>query len=310
MKKITIAIPHYKAVESLKRLLNALENQNFNKNEFEVLVVNDGAESRVKRNKLGDFSFELKIINKKHGGVASARNSAIKTCSTDFIFFLDQDCIPQKEWLKNMANRFKKENYKVAAIGGFTMPIANKGIVNEYFNISNSLGVPIVDKKTGEIVTIITANAGFRSKALKSVDGFDAKIFNALSYGGEDVDLTYRLKKIGYSLIFEPTAIVLHEYPNKFNSIFFKYVNYGRGMRLFCLVRNINPKLIRQPGFNIISFLKYLPNVAKKVEKAYKGFRQSKGLLKSIIFSFFELVKFTGHIYGYFYGPYKIRMIK
>ena len=310
MKKITIAIPHYKAVESLKRLLSALENQNFNKSEFEVLVVNDGVESRVRKNELGDFSFELKIINKRHDGVASTRNKAINACSSDFIFFLDQDCIPQKEWLKNMTSRFEKENYEVVAIGGLIIPFVNKGIVNEYFNTNNSLKAPIIDKKTGEIVTIITANAGFRSDALKSISGFDTKTFNVLSYGGEDVDLTYRLKKAGYSLAFEPTAVVLHEYPNKFISIFFKYANYGRGMRLYCLARNIDPQLIRQPRFNLISFLKYLPGVAKKVKKAYKRFRQSKGILKSIIFSFFESVKFAGHIYGYFYRSYKIRMNK
>ena len=270
MKKITVAIPHYKAIKSLKRLLNALENQNFNKNNFEVLVINDGIESQVKKNSLGNFNFKLRIINKKHGGVASTRNKAINMCSTDFIFFLDQDCIPQKEWLKNMSNRFKKENYKVAAIGGYINPFINKGIINEYFNMSNSLKAPIIDKKNGEIVTIITANAGFRNDALKSINGFDAKTFNNLSHGGEDVDLTYRLKKAGYSLIFEPTAIVLHEYPSKFISIFFKYANYGRGIRLYCLARNINPQLIRQPKFDFISLLKYLPSIAKKVKKHIK----------------------------------------
>ena len=99
---------------------------------------------------------------------------------------------------------------------------------------------------------------------------------------------------------YEEEAIVLHEYPAKFLTIFEKNKNYGLGMARYCIARKIDPKSIRQPGFNLFSFIIYNLNFFNKIKKSYLFFRKKVGIFKSIIFSFFDIIKYFAHSYGMF----------
>lgn len=311
-RKITIAIPYYQSQDNLDNLLLALANQKILNFEFkldiEVIIVNDEFKNILLWPAFKKYGLNLKIINQEHSGVAAARNRALEIAKGDIIFFLDQDCIPMSNWLENIFKRFI-DDPQIDAIGGQIQPLSKVGLVNEYFNFINTLKQPIVDKLTKKIVTIITANSGFRVVALRQIGGFDQKVFDVFSHGGEDVDLTYRLIKNGYRIDYEPAAIVLHCYPDKFRAIFFKYANYGKGMRLFCLSRNINPILIRQPNLSFFSFLKYCFLILFKFKESYQNFKQIKNIRKVLLFIFFDLVRYLGHGYGYFYGNYKSKSI-
>jgi len=300
--KITIGIPHHRSIKSIRRLINGLNNQKISlldfKNEVEVIIVNDGKESVTSKIDFNVKNLNLKIINQENGGVAFARNKIIDSALGDLIFFLDDDCCPKENWLQLMYKRFLI-NKKIDGVGGKIIPLPKKGLVNEYYNITNRLEKPTVDRKTGEIITIITANCGFRIKALRSIGGFDQKTFNKNVFGGEDVDLTYRLKREGYVLEYEPEAIVFHEYPDKFFTIFSKYANYGHGMKIYCLTRNIDPKSIRQPRFNIISCIIYFIKFPTILKKSYLFFRKRTSRLKSILFSIFDVIRYIGHGYGF-----------
>ncbi len=264
-----------------------------------MIVVNDDLKEKIETPDFNLKNLNLMIINKENHGVASARNKAIEIAQGKLLFFLDQDCCPTENWLQLMWHRFQ-EDKNVQAVGGRIEPLASKGLVNEYYNITNRLEKPIVDKKTGDIVTIITANCGFRIDALHSIGGFDLKNFSNCPPGAEDVDLTFRLKKNGYKLGYEKNSVVLHEYPHKFGTIFNKYANYGRGMRVYCLARKINPILIRQPELSILGFIKYNLRVFKKTVFSFKKFRKTVNLKKSLIFTFFDIIRHFAHGYGFF----------
>jgi cellulose synthase/poly-beta-1,6-N-acetylglucosamine synthase-like glycosyltransferase len=308
--KVTIAVPHYKNLEALRRLVVALQEQKIPVNsasqvDLEIIIINDELENTIKARDFGEHNFDLNIINKEHEGVAAARNTAIKEARGEIILFLDQDCVPQNDWLYNMICSFLK-NKGVCGVGGKIIPLPNRGLVNEYFNFVNHLEKPIVDRKNGEIVTIITGNSGFRREALNAIGGFDQNIFDLSSHGGEDVDITYRLKLSNYHVIYEPSAVVFHEYPNKFSDIFFKYANYGRGMRLFCIARKVDPETIRQPRLTIFSLLCYCCQIIIKTIESFLKFIRSRKIITALIFTIFELVRNFGYVYGYYYGKYKI----
>lgn len=301
--RLTVCIPHYRSIDSLKNLLAALNQQRTQflnlKNDIKTVVVNDDLIIKLNSSEYTYHNLNLNIINKVNEGPAMARNVGIDEAVGKYIFFLDADSIPDNNWLEAMWKSFESDP-TIAAIGGQVKPLPKIGIVNEYYNITNRLMTPIFDKLTGEMVAIITANCGFKLNILKSLGGFDGKNFYQSKPGGEDIDLSYRLKQKGFKFKYEPKAIVFHEYSVKFLSIFRTYSNYGRGMRLFCLKHAIDPQSIRQHRLTILSFLYDCLQVFNKTRTAFLKFKKQTTLGKAIIFSSFEVFRHLAYTYGYF----------
>jgi len=302
--RLTVCIPHYRSIDSLRRVLEALNRQEVQslelRNDVKILVVND--DLVIKLNK-EDYIFDnlnLGIINKVNQGPATTRNVGIEEAAGRFIFFLDADSVPAPNWLEVMLKSIESDP-TVMAVGGQVQPMPTRGIVNEYYNITNRLRTPIFDKHTGEIVTIITANCGFKLDALRDVGGFDSKNFYGRRPGGEDVDLTYRLKQRGYKLKYESDAIIFHEYPKTLLSIFIKNSNYGWGMKVFCRVRGIDPQFIRQPRLGPLPFFTYCLQIFNKTKQSFVQFKEQTTMSKAIAFTSFDIIRNFAYTYGYFF---------
>src|SRR3989344_5641268 len=110
--KISVVIPSYNSMKTLKNTLESLKKQTFK--DFEVLIVDDCSR---------DESFALakrytgsntKILrNKENKGPAVSRNVGIKNARGGIIALTDSDCILSKDWLENMHKRFKDKNINV-----------------------------------------------------------------------------------------------------------------------------------------------------------------------------------------------------
>ncbi|MBU0974568.1 MAG: glycosyltransferase [Patescibacteria group bacterium] len=307
--KISIVVPYYQAPASIHQLIDALNKQGIPqdlRNEFEVIIVNDEC-GKILPIVIPQTTFPLRVVVSQHKGVAGARNIGIKNARGELIFFLDQDCIPTPSWLASLYSSFVR-NEDVSGIGGRIVPKKGGGVVNDYFNITNRLGHPIIDSQTGAIVTLITGNAGFRINALMKIGYFDEKDFDVNSHGGEDVDITYRLKRAGMRIYYEPNAIVSHMYPNHIKDIFYKYANYGMGMRIFCEKHQIDPQSIRQPGFSLSSKIIYFLTFYLQTKKYLQTFRGIT-LWRRLLFVLLDFLRYFGHGYGYYKKNNRKRVI-
>ena len=89
--RITIIVPVYNVKKYLAACLDSLINQTY-KN-IEIICVNDGS-TDGSGEILKDYTREdrrIKVINKKNGGLSSARNAALKKCDTEYVMFCDSD---------------------------------------------------------------------------------------------------------------------------------------------------------------------------------------------------------------------------
>ncbi|MGL6099159.1 MAG: glycosyltransferase family 2 protein [Fusobacteriaceae bacterium] len=100
--EVSVVIPMYNSKDTIERALNSVVNQTYNGN-MEIIVINDGSKDNSLeivenyKNKLIKSNIEFKIIDKKNGGVSTARNAGLKIASGKYIALLDSD----DEWLKN-----------------------------------------------------------------------------------------------------------------------------------------------------------------------------------------------------------------
>lgn len=88
---ITVIVPFYKSEKYIENCLKSIVNQTY-KN-LEILLINDESPDSSKKicENLMKKDSRIKIIDKKNGGVSSARNLGIDSANGDFITFVDSD---------------------------------------------------------------------------------------------------------------------------------------------------------------------------------------------------------------------------
>jgi glycosyltransferase involved in cell wall biosynthesis len=99
-KTLSAIIPTYNKKDYLEITLTSFSIQDWDMEQFQVLVVNDGATDEtfewLEKNK-SRFPYQLIAIHQENLGRSSARNSGIRAAEGDIILFVDDDrvCSPQ-----------------------------------------------------------------------------------------------------------------------------------------------------------------------------------------------------------------------
>jgi len=221
--KISIVIPTYNRLASLKLLIKSIEN--LIESPDEVIIINDGSKDGTK-----EF---LKIWTEdSHGytaishsspcsrGPGAARNIGIEISESPLIAFTDDDCILHKAWVKIIEqSKIWNQNKKIVGIGGKVLS-RRKGIIGEYFTFHKILEPPL------PIAYLVTANACYQKAALLEVDGFNETYRFP---GGEDCELSLKLAEKGYRFGYEPNMIVWHDYRSSLVEFLRTFYRYGKG---------------------------------------------------------------------------------
>jgi len=113
----SIIIPVYNLSDYIKETINNILNQKY-KN-FELILINDGSTDNTP-NILKKFSNKyknIKMFNKKNGGVSSARNLGLKKANGKYIYFLDGDDKIENDLLSNAYSKLKNNNIDIYSFG-------------------------------------------------------------------------------------------------------------------------------------------------------------------------------------------------
>ncbi len=160
--KASIVIASYNNKVVLERVLDAMLVLDY-PNEYEIIVVDDGSRDgtiEMLHKKFGENK-KVKVISYgRNMGVCTARNEGIKVAKFPIVVNMDHDCIPSKEWLRDLVKGF--EGPKVGVVSSF-----------------GSFG---------------GTSTAFRKELLDKVGGYDKKFF----YYREDTDLTFSIMDLGF----------------------------------------------------------------------------------------------------------------
>ena len=119
--KASVIIPAYNAEKSICYSLLSLAEQSFR--DFEVIVINDGSTDNtidvvnefIQTNK----DMNIRVVNQKNGGVASARNRGLEEAKGEYILFLDADDVYRKDCIECLISKIERDNADVV-IAGYT----------------------------------------------------------------------------------------------------------------------------------------------------------------------------------------------
>ena len=206
--KYSVVIPVYNGEKTLKTCLIALENQTVSRNEYEVIVVDDGStDSSGKLAKAGANHY----FYQENQGPAAARNLGAQKAAGDYILFTDSDCEPTEQWLEQMVRPFK-DNADIVGVKGAYLS-KQKEIMARFVQIEYESRYEFM-KKYEYIDFIDTYAAAYKKDIFLQFNGFDSDFPIAMT---EDTELSYRIAAAGHKMVFNPDAIVYHHHPTSFS---------------------------------------------------------------------------------------------
>ena len=199
--RVTVVVPTYNRARTLEACLQALSIQTLDRNEYEVLVVDDGSRDGTlqvcesAKRKIA----RLRVHQQPNRGPAAARNAGWQRAEAGIVAFTDDDCAPPREWLAQILAPFDADP-ALAGVGGVMITPVGDWVPLSHHSDLTSPGAADYSRFIG------TNNAAYRRNVLEAVGGFDER-FRHVSV--EDAELYIRVSRIGRTLI-DPSLYVVH----------------------------------------------------------------------------------------------------
>ena len=112
---LSIVVPVYNVEDYLSKCLDSILNQDIDKDDYEIIVVNDGStdgSGGIAKEYAEKYS-NITLINQENQGLSGARNSGIKIAKGKYIQFVDSDDYLEPNVEKFLVDKMIKENLDV-----------------------------------------------------------------------------------------------------------------------------------------------------------------------------------------------------
>lgn len=222
--RFSVIIPTYNREEKLAECLKALFNQDFDKTQYEILVVDDGSQDGTQR-ALKRFLKESPVpfysFFQLNQGQGAARNKGITEAKGEIVLFLGDDIVAAPELLKEHDKLHKWYPEENAAVLGFVTwhPKLNitslmrfmerGGAIFGRFGGHQFAYDLLKGRRVADYRFFYTSNISLKRGLLQRFR-FDPWFSG---YGWEDIELGYRLtKKADLILYYAPQASAYHDH--------------------------------------------------------------------------------------------------
>lgn len=190
---------------------------------WEIIVVNNDGTRQTNNVARANRSLPVRCITERRVGLSHARNAGLKRASGEWIIFTDDDTEPEPMWLMTYWHAFTKrgDNYY---FGG---PVESNFEDDRYDRELVALAPSCIKGLNwGPKPRLITENEYFiganwacARKALEIAGGFDPSLGLVATSSqlstGEESDLMYRLRQLGFRGFYLPAAKVRHFVPKE-----------------------------------------------------------------------------------------------
>ena len=264
---VSIIINTDARAESLKLTLDSLRYLDYPL--FEVCVVYGPTPDGTKE-LLEERRSEIKVAHCPTRNLSTSRNIGIAMAAGEIIAFLDDDSIPESEWLSLLVQDYARSD--VGACGGFAHD--NTGVGYQWrFGTVNRLGLP--DQSwdhppiecnfpyTANFPHLLGTNSSFRKSAVLSIGGFDEQY----EYYLDESDLICRLVDQGWRIVPLFGANVHHKYAPS-------HLRRGRYYKSwYAIVKNriyfslINAHGHHGPSAALAETMKFVENLRARLEE-------------------------------------------
>jgi cellulose synthase/poly-beta-1,6-N-acetylglucosamine synthase-like glycosyltransferase len=207
--RVSVIVVGHNEADSVERCARSLREQSFNN--FEMIIVSDGSSDgmgAIASRLVSEGIVQRALATNLRGGKSAGLNLAISECRGDIIINVDCDCSYDRFAIENILRLFLDPAIG-AACGDIVVRNPEASLVAQFQAIEYLLAISL-GKRIGyaleQVVCISGAFGAFRREALQAVGEFHVG-------GGEDLDLTLRLRAAGWRVGFAHDAICYTSVP-------------------------------------------------------------------------------------------------
>lgn len=212
MSAATIITVTHNSARWLQRWRDALAAQT--QQDFELIVL-DNASRPEERPRQSDLPTGAHLIQSEENlGFSDGNNRAAREATSPYLVLLNPDAFPEPDWLSQLialANKYPG----AAAIGSTQVSADAENVFDGTGDVMLASGLPYRSSfgkprgetpPLGEVFAACGAAMLIRREAFEAVGGFDGRYFCFV----EDVDLCFRLRLRGHTILQSPDAVVRH----------------------------------------------------------------------------------------------------
>ena len=252
MPSLSIVIVNYNVRHFLSNCLDSIDKSVTHGFEVETIVVDnhsaDGSTFAIKQN----YPWVKLIENQENLGFGKANNQGFLVASGDYVLALNPDTILQEDTLQQCW-QYMENHSKCGVLGvkmidgsGAYLPESKRGVPGLWNAFCKFSGLTALFPKSSifasyymghldadsiqEVEVLCGAFMFFRAAALKSQHGFDEDFFMY----GEDIDLSIRIKKAGWQVVYFPSTRIIHFKGESSKKASFNYIlHFYQSMSIF-----------------------------------------------------------------------------
>lgn len=196
-KFISVVIPNYNGSKTIGKCLEAVLSSAYTP--FEVIVVDD-ASTDDSVEVISAFPCRL-IRFDEHAGASKARNTGARASAGELIFFIDADCIVEKDTLSHVQKASTGKGGVV--IGGSYTQLPYD---SSFFSTFQSIFINYSELRREEPDYIATHSMAIEKRIFETSGGFPERFLPII----EDVEFSHRIRRSGYKLLMDPDILVRH----------------------------------------------------------------------------------------------------
>lgn len=219
-----------RCLDALNRLLDE---------RHEILII-DNCSKTEKTRRLVESYGHMRYVREENPGLNVARNRALREARHEIVAFMDDDAIPDPNWLRVLLRNF--DDPLVLCVTGLTVPLELETEAQEWFERCSPFGrgfkriiynrTNCVPPSAGRVGA--GANMAFRRIVLDYVGPFDEALdAGTPTRSGGDTEMLSRLLAAGYRIIYDPAALNWHRHRQTWEGIRQTLYGYGVGLSAF-----------------------------------------------------------------------------
>ena len=218
---VSIVIPHWNNVDVLSECLESISNTDFEN--FETIVVDNASTDNSVASVRSNYPNVKLIENDKNYGYAGGCNIGAEAASGDFLIFLNNDTVQEKDWISNLIKTINSDD-KIAAVQPKILNYYNRNVFDYAGGSGGHMDIYCFPFARGRIFSFQENDEGqynnkekcfwssgtcfmVRRELFQKAGGFDESFFAHM----EEIDLCWRLYAMGFEVWVEPDSVVYHK---------------------------------------------------------------------------------------------------
>ena len=218
---VSIVIPHWNNVDVLSECLESISNTNFEN--FETIVVDNASTDNSVASVRCNYPNVKLIENEKNYGYAGGCNIGAEAASGDYLIFLNNATVQEKDWISNLIKTINSDD-KIAAVQPKILNYYDRNVFDYAGGSGGHMDIYCFPFARGRIFSFQENDEGqynnkekcfwssgtcfmVRRELFQKAGGFDESFFAHM----EEIDMCWRLYAMGFEVWVEPDSVVYHK---------------------------------------------------------------------------------------------------